>query len=246
MINISRNRFLVINILSLSGVTILGITGYRYLRAFNKADAESFLFAALLIALVIIVFFSHALIKSRNISREMAKLIHLSSIGGFTPGTSLKRLGKLGEQINDLYYHLNSMSKKRSMKITSQAALLDFITTNAQIPVVTTDSTGRILYSSKTLLDRNNTAKNEIINKEIEHLLPNINIATVYNEMSVSHTVFKYTEDKEPVEIYPITGEGNEIAYLVFVFGKHMIQLTHVKDIKPKSIYSFLKRVVSR
>lgn len=246
MVNISRNRFLFINILSLAGIGILGTAGYRYLISFNKADAETFLFSALILSLIIILLFSHALIKSRNISREMEKLIHLSSIGGFTPGTSLKRLGKLGEQINDLYFHLNSMSKKRSIKITSQSALIDFITTNAQIPVVTTDSTGKILYVSKALIDKNNTTKNDIIDKGIVHLLPNIKITAVYHEMTIAHTLLKYSGDKEPVEIYPVTGDGNEIAYLVFVFGKHMIQQTHVKETKPKSIYSFLKRVVSR
>ncbi len=247
MINISRTKFSFLSILSISGIIILGAAGYRYIAAFSKKDAETFLFGAIVFSLLITILFLHSLIKSRDISKEMERLIHLSSIGGFTPGTSLKRLGKLGDQINDLYFHMNSMSKKRSTKIIAQSALIDFVTTNAQIPMVTTDPTGKILYVSKSFLDKNGTVKNEIADKSIDHFLPNISIKTLYDEMNTSHTFSKYKGNKESAEIYPVTGSNNEIAYLVFVFDKHKIQTSHhVKDIKHKSLYSFLKKVVSK
>ncbi len=247
MINVSRTKFLFLSIFSLSGIIILGAAGYRYITAYSKKDAETFLFGAIIFSLLITILFLHSLIKSRDISREMERLIHLSSIGGFTPGTSLKRLGKLGEQINDLYFHMNSMSKKRSTKIIAQSSLIDFVTTNTQIPLVTTDPTGKILYASKSFLDKNDTAKNEVVNKSIDQFLPNISIKTLYDEMNASHTFSKYKGNKESAEIYPVTGSNNEIAYLVFVFDKHKIQASHqIKDTKHKTLYSFLKKVVSR
>ena len=247
MVNVSRNKFMFLNILSITAIVVLGSAGYRYMVSSSKKDAETFLFGAIIFSLLITILFLHSLIKSRDISKEMERLIHLSSIGGFTPGTSLKRLGKLGEQINDLYFHMNSMSKKRSTKIIAQSALIDFVTTNAHLPMATTDPTGKILYVSKYFLDKNNTVKNEVVDKSIDFFLPDISIKTLYDEMNTSHTFSEYKGKKESAEIYPVTGSNNEIAYLVFVFDKHKIQTTHqVKDIKHKSLYSILKKVVSK
>lgn len=246
MIIIPRIKFLIITLLSLSGMIFLGLTGYRYIASFDKAGGESFFYTSLVITVFITVLFLQSILRSRNISKQMDRLIHLSSMGEFSPGTSLKRLGKLGDQIDSLYYHLNSINKKRALKIRSQASLIDFITTNSQIPVITTDPAGKILYVSKQFMDKNNVSRSGISGKSIDQFLPNLDVRSLCEEMDKTHTFSEYKGVKDTVEIYPVTDIYGETAYLVFIFGKHRIQFSLAHDSKQQSVYSFLKKVVSK
>ncbi len=246
MILIPRIKFFILNLVSAAGILLMGIMGYVYVSPSSKSRGETFFFVSLLITSLVFIMFLRALAKSRNISKEMDRLIHLSSIGGFTPGTSLKRLGKLGKQIDSLYYHLSTMNKKRALKITAQSTLIDFLATNSAIPLAVTDPTGEILYTSRVFLEKSSTSRTEITGKNISAVFPEIDMQTITGDIGTSHTFTEYSEGKETVEIYPVTSKYGEISYLIFVFGKHKIQFSAKNSEKEQPLYSFLRKVVSR
>ncbi len=246
MILIPRIKFFILNLTAMAGILFLGIMGYVYVSPSSKSEGETFFFVSLLIAGLVFIMFLKTLSRSRNISKEMDRLIHLSSIGGFTPGTSLKRLGKLGKQIDSLYYHLSTMNKKRALKITAQSTLIDFLATNSAIPLAVTDPTGEILYTSRVFLEKSSTARTEITGKNITSVFPELDMQTVTGDIESSHTFTEYSEGKETVEIYPITSKYGEISYLIFIFGKHGIQFSHKKTEKEQPLHSFLRKIVSR
>lgn len=85
MIIIPRSKYIILSLAAITGVLFLGILGYLYINPDNKILSETFLFISLLIALFLIIMLFQTMFKSRNVKKEMDKLIHLSSIGGFTP-----------------------------------------------------------------------------------------------------------------------------------------------------------------
>ncbi len=246
MIIIPRSKYIILSLAAITGVLFLGILGYLYINPDNKILSETFLFISLLIALFLIIMLFQTMFKSRNVKKEMDKLIHLSSIGGFTPGTSLKSFGELGEQISRLYYHLSLMNKKRALKIGSQKILLEFITNNFQSPVFVTDPTGKILYASKALLDKKEINRTDLIESDIKTILPELDIQSLTGEFETTHTFTEYDKTRENIRIYPITNHHNDIAYLVFIFGKQMLYFSEKKLEKDRILHSFLKKLVSR
>jgi len=245
MILIPRVKYIIVNTIIILGVPAFGFIGYIYIAPFNKSSGETFLFGSVIFAITLCVVFYLSLKKSKNVSNEIDKLIHLSSIGGFTPGSSLKRLGKLGDQINHLYYYLNQMNIKRSLKISAQTTLIDFITTNTILPLIITDPLGKILYVSKAFIDKKNMLKSECIANTITSILPDLDMQTLIGKLSATHTYTEYHEIKETIEIYPITNKYSEIAYLVYIFGKHMIHFLEKKPEKEQLIHSLLKKITS-
>ncbi len=246
MILVSGKKYILLSFAALAGALSLGIIGYLYMVPFEKITAERFLFICLLITLTLGTILGFILFRSKNITKEMDRLIHLSSIGGFTQGTSLKKFGDLGLQISELYYHLSLMNKKRALKISSQKILLDFITANFHLPLLVTDPPGGILYVSKTFTDMRAIKKSTLINSSISTLLPGIDIQVLLSKLTIAHTFFEYEDTRDPVKIYPISNSNNEIAYLVFIFGKQVLFFSEKKIEKERSIHSFLKKLVSR
>jgi len=245
MILISRVKYIIFNTLIILGMTVFGFIGYIYIVPFNKSSGETFLFVSLIFAITLCVEFYLSVKKSKNVSNEIDKLIHLSSVGGFTPGSSLKRLGKLGDQINHLYYSLNQMNIKRSLKISTQTTLIDFVTTNTLLPLIISDPLGKILYVSKAFIDKKNMLKSECIENTITSILPDLDIQTLIGKLNTTHTYTEYHESKETIEIYPITNKYSDIAYLIFIFGKHTIYFLEKKPEKEQLIHSLLKKITS-
>lgn len=245
MILIHRVKYIIVNTLVILGIPAFGFIGYIYIAPFKKDSGETFLFGSVIFAIILCIVFYLSLKKSKNVSNEIDKLIHLSSVGGLTPGSSLKRLGKLGEQINHLYYYLNQMNIKRSLKISTQTTLIDFVTTNTLLPIIITDPLGKILYVSKTFIDKKNMLKSECIENTITSILPELDMQTLIGKLNTTHTYTEYHEIKETIEIYPITNKYSEIAYLVYIFGKHMIHFSEKKPEKDQLIHSLLKKITS-
>ncbi len=246
MIIVPRSRYILLIITVLAGTVSLGIIGYVYLIPTQKATAETFLYIDVLITLVLAVLLIYILLKSKNVTKEMDRLIHLSSIGGFTQGTSLKKFGKLGTQISELYYHLSLMNKKRALKINSQKLLLEFITANFSLPLLVTDPTGGILYTSKIFTDKGDVSRSSLLDTNISTILPGIDLQVLMSKLETLHTYIEYEKAKDPVKIYPISNNNNEIAYLVFIFGKQVLFFSEKKVEKDRIIHTFLKKLISR
>ena len=246
MIIVPRNRYILLLVTVLAGTISLGVIGYLYLISIEKTTAETFLYIDVLITLVLAILLFYILSKSKNVTKEMDRLIHLSSIGGFTQGTSLKKFGKLGTQISELYYHLSLMNKKRAIKIHSQKLLLEFITANFSLPLLVTDPTGGILYASKTFTDKREVNKPSLLDTNISTILPGIDLQVLISKLETLHTFIEYEKPKDPVKIYPIPNGNNEIAYLVFIFGKQVLFFSEKKIDKERIIHTFLKKLISR
>ncbi len=246
MIIVSRNKYIFLSVVVLAGIIYLGITGYIQIKAIGKIPAETFLFTSLVILLLLGIILSSILMKSKNITKEMKRLIHLSSIGGFTQGTSLKKFGSLGSQISELYYHLSLMNKKRAAKINSQKQLLEFIVSNFHLPLLVSDPTGGILYTSNVFTDKNEVKRTDLIDAPVTTILPELDIQVLLSKLETLHTFIEYDKGKSPVTIYPIHNNNNEIAYLVFIFGKQVLFFSEKKTDRERTIHTFLRNLISK
>lgn len=246
MIIVPKVRYILLTLSASTGIIVPGIWGYRYLSVYSKEKSESLLFLSIILSVIFLVFMFHILVKSKNITREMEELIHLSSIGGFSPRASLKSFGKLGDQISRLYYHLSLMNKKRSLKIGSQKFLLDFIVNNFSSSLLVTDAAGTILYASSIFAEKKSLHKTGVIEKNITVFFPEMDIQILLKGLEATHTVTEYEGGKEAVKIYPVKNEENEISYLVFLFGRQTLSFSEKGNDREGKMHNFLKRFSSK
>ena len=188
MMLINRRAFLVAG-----GVTILALGamgGYGY-HAFvagapltnGSYVGQEFLYVTLLLVVLVILLFLRIYLRSRNIGRELDKLIEVTRYRGLSSAQNLNRLGPIGTQIAELYEHLNALSERKSLKISSLAELSEFLMNNVAVPALVATVDGKVVYVSRVFTERTKRSKNEVIESRIEEQAPGVDFSDVVAEL---------------------------------------------------------------
>lgn len=208
------------------GILGSGILGYISIHtaAAGSAEhgrfvAEEFLFISAVAAVLLLLVFIIIIIRSIRINRELDKVIELNRFQDFSPEKSMKKLGSLGERITALYYQLNTLNEKKSLKISAQSALTGFLVGNLDLPLVICDVSGTVLWVSTKLTDKLGKTKTEVSGGTVESVFPDISLQTILFELGKTHASLDKTTGKNALTCYPIHNRLNEISYIVFVLG---------------------------
>ena len=258
MILISKRILYFFVILVLGFFFILGIQGYVYfLHAAENIGqemqflAERILFLTLIFAIVATVLFFHMLRKSRNILKELDKIIELSRFSRFSSDLSIQKLGPLGDKVALLYNQISELSEKKTLKISALHNLNDFLINNIQLPLLITDVTGTIVHASKQYLDSNEKNRSEVLDASIQQL---------YQEIDIKNIILMLIKNKAPIEnesisnthvsFFPILNREGSITYVVCVFERFRVITTISKKtedtIQKVESPKLLRRVFSR
>lgn len=223
MILISRRALLVLWVVVLMATGFLGVYGYQSIVAFASDSAgvfraQQFLYLALLAFLVEGFLFLRTLLRSRNIQRELDKLIDITRFRGLSQVQNLGRLGPIGEQIHQLYDRLNALSERKTLKISSLSELTEFLMNNLSVPAAALTVDGKVCYVSRVLTERLKRARNELIDAKLESLAPGLSTADVVAELDRSHASIQRKGERSALTLYPIRNVANELAYIVCIF----------------------------
>lgn len=221
MILISRRALIVLGTVVVALTGFLAAYGYRSIDALGSGaafTAQQFLYVSLLLIVVELILFIRALVRSRNIERELDKLIEITRFRGLPNARNLRRLGPIGEQISRLYDQLNSLSERRSLKISSQSELVEFLMNNLSLPAVVATAAGTVVYVSRAYTERLKRSKNELVDTRLEELVPGISVSDVVAELDRSHAAAQRKSERSTVNFYPIRNSANQVAYVVCVF----------------------------
>ncbi|MBU1078625.1 MAG: hypothetical protein KKH98_15105 [Spirochaetes bacterium] len=253
--------------LSLILLCLLGIWGYHNFQTLNtdnnsviKYYAEHILYISILCIIILSLSFISVRIKSRNIIKELDKIIELSKYGPLTVSTFLKKLGTLGHKIDQLFFELNSLNEKKSLKISSLSGLNDFLIDNIDLLLLVTNARGKITNCSKKILTKYKLEKSLIIDKFLNELFEKINLDGLIIEMEknqkyISNKKQKVTFKTSPVEIssmlYPVFNLNRELSYIICIFestdiimelAKKSEQITVKKPQIHKQIFDFFTK----
>ncbi|HDP67326.1 MAG TPA: hypothetical protein ENN20_02365 [Candidatus Marinimicrobia bacterium] len=234
MFLITKMRISLLYIFAILAIAFIGIYGYIFFSNFRISDsltlkyfAENFIYFVIILLVVLTGIFVATLMKSRNIYRELDKIIELSRQGKYSSGMQLKKLGRLGEKIIEINLKLNDLNEMKSLKISSLSCMLNFLLDKVDMPIFILDAQGMITKVSQYLLEQMNVAEKDIINKYAENLFDEFTFTPVLQELHKSKYVMVQTplmldSFDDPIDvniiIFPMTNYKNEISNCVCIF----------------------------
>ena len=258
MILINRKLLIILAVFVIAASLGAGVFGYQ--KILDSAglsgeairfQAESFLFYFFITAAVLITGFAALLLRVRHVDRHLDRLIGMSRYSDIYPAKHFVGLGPLGERLKLLYRNINNLNIQKTMKISALANLNEFMMNNINLPILVTDVTGSILYSSTAFTDKSNSTKGDLKTSKIDSVFPELNIPALMLELSRQHIPIERESNRTRITCYPVHNVSAEMNYVVFVSGKKAaytdLQKSGIEAIrKGNTIAGRLGRIISR
>jgi signal transduction histidine kinase len=191
-----------------------------------KFRAENVVFISIIsiVAVLVIFFVMHR--RSVHIIKELDKVTELIRHGRYSAGDYLKRLGRIGDKIDDLMFELNHLNDMKSLKISSLTAIIQFLVENIHLRLIICDIQGNVLHCSARLLVDMGVERSFFINKKVGSLVEKIEYEEILRKLGQSRSpVLRenlkiITADKSltsSVEFYPVFNVKNELSNVMFI-----------------------------
>ena len=233
MLVIKKKRFIFVFIMFVLLLLLTCICSYYFIShvdtfstAQRKFIAENMIFIGIIFVLIVTVLFCYVYIGSLHVFNELDKLKETVRYGNYDRVVFEKRLGRLGLEINDLFVHLNSISGKKTEKISAISCLNSFLLENIRLKMLVIDVRGMILSVSSAFLTEYDLDKSAVLYHDIDEFVP-VESKTMIVRMSQEHNVITYPEqtvtigDKTlqgDISFYPILNAKNVLCDVLAVF----------------------------
>jgi len=258
MILINRKLLIILAVVVIAASLGAGIFGYQKILAAEglsgdilKFQAERFLFYFIVTAIVLITGFTVLLLRVHNVDRQLDRLIEMSRYSDIYPSKHFVGLGSLGERLRLLYRNINNLNIRKTMKISALANLNEFMMNNINLPMLVTDVTGSILYSSTVFTEKYGSAKGDLKYKKIDSVFSELNIPILMLELSRQHVPVEKESNRTKITCYPVHNVSVEMNYVVFVTDKKAVytnfqKLSTENVKKSSSVAGRLGRILSK
>lgn len=228
MFLISKFRIYLLYIFAVLAFLFIGIHGYLTFSNVQTSEflslkyfAENFVYYIIILLIVLTIVFISTLVKSKNIFKELEKVIELSKQGKYSSGLQLKKLGRLGSKIIEINTHLNKLNEMKSLKISSMSNIVNFLLDKAETPMLLLDAQGMIIKSSRNLVEQMEINEKDLINKYAENIFDKFNYSTVLVELRKSKYItiqspLMIDSFEKPIDVnivaFPIMNYQNELS----------------------------------
>ncbi len=233
MLVIRKKRFIFVFIMFVLLLLFTCICSYYFISNVDsfsieqrKFVAENMIYVGIIIILIAAALFGYVYWGSLRVFSELDKLKEAVKHGNYDRIMFQKRLGQLGLEINDLFVHLNSISGKKTEKISAISCLNTFLLENIRLKMLVIDVQGMILSVSTAFLTEYDFDKSDILYHDIDEFVP-IESKTMIVRMSQEHNVVSYHEqtvtvgDKtihSDISFYPILNAKGTLCDLLAIF----------------------------
>lgn len=231
MFLITKVRIFLLYVFEILAIVFIGIYGYIFFSNFTTGDAltlkyfaENFLYFVIILLAALTGIFIATLVKSRNIYRELDKIIELSRQGKYSSGLQLKKMGQLGEKIIEIHRKLNELNEMKTLKISSLSNMLNLLLDKIDLPVFVLDAQGMITKVSQHLVEQMDVGEKELLNQYAENVFDEFSFTPVLQELRKSkymvlQSPLSLDSLEEPISvnlvIYPVVNYKNEISNCV-------------------------------
>ena len=198
-----------------------------------KSRAETLLLLGILLSTLMISTLTIVAGRTRRISRELDKMVALNKYGDFSPELSLKRFGRIGEKITLLYFRLNTLSEKRSLKISALSDLVQILISNVAIPLIVSGPTGEIVYANSSGGIHLGTSRSELQNSNVGDVLEWVDVHEVVSRVERSRASLDLEGPKGSIHVVPAYNRTQELSYLVWVLEPEKFHVD--RPVKPES-----------
>ncbi len=237
MILINKRLLIILAVVVIAASLSAGLFGYQKILGSEglageaiRFQAESFLFYFFVTAIILIIGFAVLLIRVRNVDRQLDRLIEMSRYSDIYPARHFVGLGPLGDRLRLLYRNINNLNIRKTMKISALANLNEFMMNNINLPMLITDVTGNILYSSTVFSDKYNSTKSDLKSSKIDSVFTELNIPVLMLELSRQHIPVEKESNRIRITCYPVHNVSAEMNYVVFVPDKKATYINSQKS----------------
>jgi PAS domain-containing protein len=211
-------------------VLLLGARGYMVLRNAGgvapeelRLRGENLLFLSIILAAAAALFLTGVVLRSRNITRELDKIVDIARYGSTGFDESLRRLGPVGERIRRLNERLADLSEKKTLRISAMAAINAFLLNNIRLPVLITDITGKITAVSPRAAEKIGEERSAVVGRYIKEVVPEVDFQAVASRLEKEHVEVGGSREKETMTYYPVLNRSNELSNVICVIGKEEV-----------------------
>ena len=240
MIIVKKWVLFLMMLVSLSLVAAIGARGYvilggasTYTWQQSKLQAEIFVYLAIVFSIVFLSVYGAVLLRSRNLYKELDRLIELTRFGSISIEDTLKKIGRLGEKIRLIYYQLNELNEKRSLKISALSRINDFLLNNIDLSCLMLDASGKVTEASRRYLESRDIPRAEVVGKNLETVLASemeeISFAEISQKLERERGMVPL-DTKEPIGFLPIFNRIGELSQAICVLGKEKLYVGAVSD----------------
>lgn len=223
MILISRPVFILFALLAAAAVLAMGIFGYLYFHPGlevpaieAKLSGERFLFAAVCVALLLLLIARRLWSSATRVNREIDRIIRSSSHISLAAQLKSERLGPIAGSLSRLYTRIAELNEKQSLKMSAQHSLISFLCSNIEAPLLVTDISGSILYVSTALEKKLDQSRSSLLGTSVETIAPNILVQSILNELPSRRSYAKEEKQDLSFTVFPIYNRLRQVDYLIF------------------------------
>lgn len=227
MILMPRWIALTVFVLICASILALGFYGYKVVGAASEQSAaeielqrQQFLYISFVAVFVVVVVLVGFVGRTRHISREMDKMIEMNKHGDFSPELSMKKLGSLGKKITLLYFRLNALNEKKSLKITGLSSLVEFLVANTDLSMFITNVGGKVVHVSRPYCDKFEVTRSELLNRDVQEQVSEMEFQQIVTELDRTNTSLNRKIGERDVSLFPVNNRMNELAYIVWLFDR--------------------------
>ncbi len=149
--------------------------------------AETLLFTTIVTSTLLIIIFTLAITRCRNIDKMLDKLIRQNSMNPASTKEGLLRLGKTGGKLNILYRQIDEISRNRGLKISALSNALELFSFYLSPPLILTDMSGKIVQVSRGWTEEFNGSSSNPKGSNIDGLFSGINISDIISRLEKTH-----------------------------------------------------------
>ena len=224
MILLRKSTAMIFLLLFTASIAAIGIYGYQALdggsQIENKALAERLLYLSIIGVTLVVAAFLGTVGRTLSLYRELDKMIELNKRGDFSPELSMKKLGPIGERITLLYFTLNSLNEKKTLKISALSGLADFLIENVETPLFVTDVQGRMVYIGREFTALTERNRSELLNQNALGLFPDLPYRDLILELDKRKSAIEVVAGEDPLTLMGIQNRMKELSYVIWIFAK--------------------------
>jgi transcriptional regulator with PAS, ATPase and Fis domain len=239
MVLIKKWQYYMLLLFTCVLLLVLGAVHYRVMNEISvltplqiKFYSENSIFISIVSIVIMIIVFFLIMRRSIYVMNELDKITQLSKHGRYYSGDSLKRLGSLGDKIDNLYLELNRLNDMKSIKISTLSNVNQFFLENIHLKLVITDVQGTILHCSGDFLEYVSMEKSLVISKPISTFIVDFNFQEITSEVEKTRKPILQQNlklnmgDKSQTgsfEFFPIFNSRNELSSIICINEKESV-----------------------
>ncbi|MDC7124393.1 MAG: hypothetical protein PQJ46_02420 [Spirochaetales bacterium] len=177
--------------------------------------AERYLFNGLLITIAIVIIFIFLITKSRNIIKELDKIIKRKQIDSDSIEKSLNRLGACGKKIQSLFTQINTISEKRKQKISVMNNTIEKLSHFINEKVAVIDLNGQIIYTGNSVFGKEKLGRKELKKNNISLITGKIHIKPIISNLEKKNIPLVLKQNGKSFKWIPVFNENNEISCII-------------------------------